>query len=66
MNPNQIDSRTVAYYVQEAERMRAEALNELFNDIGRQLKAWRVGLVKSFGTARPRLAANLSLPPAHQ
>jgi hypothetical protein len=65
MNNNDIDRETIRYYVQDAKRMRAEALNELLFAWGAQVKQWMASLGRRVHVVTQRGKWNLSLPAPH-
>lgn len=64
MNTNDIDRETIRYYVQEAQRIRAEALNELLFAWGAQAKQWMrsLGKLTRFATQRGKWSTSLPAP----
>jgi hypothetical protein len=65
MNNHDIDRETIRYHVQEANRMRAEALNEQLFAWGVQLKQGMASLGKLAHSAMQRGKWNTSLPAPH-
>jgi hypothetical protein len=65
MNNHDIDRETIRYYVQDAKRMRAEALNELLFAWGAQMKQWMASLGGRVHAAMQRGKWNMSLPAPH-
>jgi hypothetical protein len=65
MNTNDIDRETIRYYVQEAQRMRAEALNEVLFAWGARAKQWMQSLGKLARSATQRGKWSTSLPAPH-
>jgi hypothetical protein len=65
MNDHDIDREAIRYYVQEAKRMRAEALNEQLFAWGTQIKLGMASLAKLAHSALQRGKWNTSLPAPH-
>ena len=65
MNDHEIDRETIRYYVEEAKRMRAEALNEALFAWGAAMKQAMSALGKRVHSMAQRGKWNLSLPAPH-
>jgi hypothetical protein len=65
MNDHDIDRETIQYYVHEAKRMRAEALNEQLFAWGAQIRQGMALLGKLARSATQRGKWNTSLPAPH-
>ena len=65
MNDHDIDRETIHYYIHEAKRMRAEALNEQLFAWGAQIKQGMASLGKLARSATQRGKWNASLPAPH-
>jgi hypothetical protein len=65
MNNHDIDRETIGYYVQEAKRMRAEALNEQLFAWGAQMRRGIASLGKLARSVTQRGKWNASLPAPH-
>ena len=65
MNDHDIDREAIRYYVEEAKRMRAEALNEVLFAWGAAMKQAMSALGKRVHSMAQRGKWNLSLPAPH-
>jgi hypothetical protein len=65
MKNHDIDRETIRYYVYEAERMRAKALNELLFAWGAKVKRGMSSLGKRVHSVAQRGKWNMSLPAPH-
>ena len=65
MNDYDLDSETISYSIHEAERMRAQALNDLLLAWGGTVKLWMTALGKFAHSLSRRGRWNLSLPAPH-
>jgi hypothetical protein len=65
MNYYDIDSETISYRIHDAERMRAQVLNELLFAWGGNVKRWISSLGKFARSLSKRGHWNLSLPAPH-
>jgi hypothetical protein len=65
MKIQDIDAGNITYCIHQAERMRAEALNELLFAWGAEVKRWISSLGKLARSATQRGKWNTSLPAPH-